>query len=77
VLRATAAAGDHWRPSVDLVDPSGIPVHVVAGTHELPELPGQEPHIFNFDTTCGAPTPRNVPGVPARVQRLGHLVLQS
>ena len=34
--------------SVDLVDPSGIPVQVVAGTHVLPALPGQDAHVFNF-----------------------------
>jgi hypothetical protein len=64
--------------SVDLVDPSGIAVHVVAGMHELPELPGQDPHIFNFghapERTNASQRPRRV---PARVQRLGHLVVQS
>jgi hypothetical protein len=28
---------------VDLLDPSGIPVRVVAGVEELPELPRQRP----------------------------------
>ncbi len=64
--------------SVDLVDPSGVPVRVVAGVRELPELPGQQPHVFNF----GASAPRTnsvqrPPRAPARVERLGHLVLQS
>ena len=27
---------------------SGTPVKVVAGIHDLPELPGQPPHVFNF-----------------------------
>ncbi len=64
--------------SVELTDPSGMPVRVVAGLHELPELPGQQPHPFNFGrdvrriNTCQRP-----PRVPARVQRLGHLVVQS
>jgi hypothetical protein len=86
VLRLADRSGATVRPlpetigglSVDLVDPSGIPVHVVAGMHELPELPGQDPHIFNFGSdlqrTNTTQRPRRV---PARVQRLGHLVLQS
>ena len=86
VLRLADKSGVTARPlpetigglSVDLVDPSGIPVHVVAGMHELPELPGQDPHIFNFghelQRTNTTQRPRRV---PARVQRLGHLVLQS
>jgi hypothetical protein len=86
VLRLADRSGATVRPlpetigglSVDLVDPSGIPVHVVAGMHELPELPGQDPHIFNFghdlQRTNTTQRPRRV---PARVQRLGHLVLQS
>jgi hypothetical protein len=86
VLRLADRSGATVRPlpetigglSVDLVDPSGMPVHVVAGMHELPELPGQAPHIFNFghdlQRTNTTQRPRRV---PARVQRLGHLVLQS
>ncbi|BBZ43782.1 VOC family protein [Mycobacterium parmense] len=64
--------------SVDLVDPSGMRVRVVAGMHELPELPDQPPHSFNFghevQRTNAAQRPARV---PARVQRLGHLVVQS
>jgi Glyoxalase/Bleomycin resistance protein/Dioxygenase superfamily len=64
--------------SVDLVDPSGMPVHVVAGTHDLLELPGQHPHTFNFGYDLRrANTTQRPPRVPARVQRLGHLVVQS
>jgi catechol 2,3-dioxygenase-like lactoylglutathione lyase family enzyme len=64
--------------SVDLVDPSGLPVRVVAGVHELPELPGQAPHVFNVgDEVRRANAGQRPPRVPARVQRLGHLVLQS
>ncbi len=64
--------------SVDLIDPSGMPVCVVAGVHERPELPSQRPHVFNFGdevrrTNAGQRPPR----VPARVERLGHLVVQS
>lgn len=86
VLRLASHAGAPTRPlpetigglSVELRDPSGMMVRVVAGVRELPELPGQEPHIFNFGrdvrrTNAGQRPPR----APARVQRLGHLVVQS
>jgi hypothetical protein len=64
--------------AVDLTDPSGIPVRVVAGTHTLAELPGQAPHTFNFDhEVCRVNTTQRPPREPARVQRLGHVVLQS
>ncbi|OBH90690.1 VOC family protein [Mycobacterium sp. E2989] len=64
--------------SVELTDPSGMSVRVVAGMQELPELPGQPVHDFNFGrdvrrTNTGQRPPR----VPAQVQRLGHLVVQS
>jgi hypothetical protein len=86
VLRVADKFGAAARPlpesigglSVNLVDPSGIPVHVVAGMHELPELPGQRPHTFNFgDDLQRTNTSQRSPRVPARVQRLGHLVVQS
>jgi Glyoxalase/Bleomycin resistance protein/Dioxygenase superfamily len=86
VLRLANKSGAPTRPlpenigglSVDLIDPSGMPIRIVAGMHELPELPGQQPHVFNFGddvrrTNAGHRPPR----VPARVQRLGHLVVQS
>jgi hypothetical protein len=64
--------------SVDLMDPSGIPVHVVAGMHEAAALPAQTPHAFNFGHEL---VRRNAmqrpPRVPTRVQRLGHVVLQT
>jgi catechol 2,3-dioxygenase-like lactoylglutathione lyase family enzyme len=64
--------------SVDLIDPSGMLVRVVAGMHELPELPDQQPHVFNFGhDTQRTNTGQRPPLVPARVQRLGHLVVQS
>jgi hypothetical protein len=86
VLRLADSCGATTRPlpesigglAVNLVDPSGIPVQVVAGMHELPELPGQQPHTFNFG--CHLPRTnitQRPPRVPARVQRLGHLVVQS
>ena len=64
--------------AVDLVDPSGLPVHVVAGTQPLPELPAQHPLTFNVghDLRRTNATQRP-PREPARVQRLGHVVLQT
>jgi hypothetical protein len=64
--------------SVRLMDPSGIPVQVVAGTHELPELAGQGPHIFNFGHDVHRTNAmQRPPRVPTKVQRLGHVVLQT
>ncbi|HME79858.1 MAG TPA: VOC family protein [Mycobacterium sp.] len=64
--------------SVDLVDPSGLPVHVVAGTHELAALPSQQPHEFNFGHALRRTNAtQRPPRVPSRVQRLGHVVLQT
>jgi catechol 2,3-dioxygenase-like lactoylglutathione lyase family enzyme len=63
---------------VDLVDPSGVPVRVVAGTRVLPQLNHQPTHTYNLghDVTRVNATQRS-PRVPATVQRLGHVVLQS
>jgi catechol 2,3-dioxygenase-like lactoylglutathione lyase family enzyme len=86
VLRLADKIGAAARPlpeaigglSVDLVDPSGMAVHVVAGMRELPELPSQQPHDFNFGHDLRRTNTPQLPGrVPARVQRLGHLVLES
>ena len=86
VLRLAEATGHRVRPlpetlggvSVDLVDPSGIAVRVVSGTHVLEPLPGQRPHEFNFGHDLRrANTTQRPPREPARVQRLGHVVLQT
>lgn len=63
---------------VHLTDPSGIPVHVVSGTHPLSPLPAQAPHTFNLghDVVRINATQRP-PRVPTTVQRLGHVVVQS
>jgi hypothetical protein len=64
--------------SVDLVDPSGIPVRVVAGMHALPELSGQDAHTYNLGHELRRTnTMQRPPRIPAKVQRLGHVVLQS
>ncbi|BBX43476.1 VOC family protein [Mycobacterium simiae] len=64
--------------AVQLTDPSGMAVKVVAGLHELPGQPAQTPQVVNTgpeDTRINATV--RPPRVPARVQRLGHVVLQS
>ncbi|MCV7401625.1 VOC family protein [Mycobacterium fragae] len=64
--------------TVDLVDPSGIPVRVIAGTHQLEALPAQTPHTFNFGHELRRANAMQRPlREPARVQRLGHVVLQT
>lgn len=63
---------------VSLTDPSGLPVRVVAGVNPLPELPAQIPHTHNFGHQTNRVNATQRPRrVPARVQRLGHVVLQS
>ena len=84
--RLAKATGSRTRPlpeaigglAVDLVDPSGIPVRVVAGTHQLDALPAQTPHTFNFgDDLHRVNEMQRPPRVPSTVQRLGHVVVQS
>ncbi|WP_431195990.1 VOC family protein [Mycobacterium camsae] len=86
VLRLADKSGAATRPlpeaigglSVDLRDPTGTRVRVVAGMHELPELPGQQPPMFNFGSkTLRINDPQRPSRAPAQVQRLGHLVMQS
>ncbi|WP_158852145.1 VOC family protein [Saccharothrix deserti] len=63
---------------VDLVDPSGLRVRVVTDTHPLPALPPQEPLTLNLGHgTARANTTQRPPREPAKVQRLGHVVLQT
>ncbi|MBP1820659.1 VOC family protein [Mycobacterium sp. OAE908] len=86
LLRLGDATGTRPKPlpdfigglTVDLIDPSGVPVHVVAGMHSMESLPAQAPHTFNFghDLRRVNATQRP-PRAPTKVQRLGHLVLQT
>jgi hypothetical protein len=64
--------------AVDLTDPGGLRVRVVADATELPALPAQQPLRFNFghDLTRSNATQRP-PREPAKVQRLGHVVVQT
>ncbi len=86
VERLAAAAGTRVNSlpqaiggvGVKLTDPREIPVRVVAGANESPELPAQQPHTFNFGhELLRANSTQRPPREPAGVQRLGHLVLQS
>jgi len=86
VLRLADATGARVRAlpetiggvSVDLVDPSGVPVRVVSGMHALPDLAKQQPHTFNFGHTTARTNATQRPArVPATVQRLGHVVMQT
>ncbi|WP_099022019.1 VOC family protein [Mycolicibacterium palauense] len=64
--------------AVELVDPGGVPVRVAAGMHELPALAAQDRHTYNAGHTVDRVNAGQRPArVPARVQRLGHVVLQS
>src|SRR5690348_4394848 len=64
--------------SVSLLDPSGLPVRVVYCGEHLAALPEQKPLILNFCTdhrrTNATQRP---PREPSRIQRLGHVVLET
>ena len=88
LVRLADATGTTVRPlpetlggvTVDLVDPSGIPLRVVSGTHQLEKLSSQTPHVFNFGPSHNvlrANSTQRPPRVPTTVQRLGHIVLQT
>ena len=84
--RLAAATGASVEPlaqqgaghAVSLTDPSGVAVKVVHGVQQLPGTPLQQPLTWNI---AGA-TPRvnatqRPPREPARIERLGHVVLAS
>ncbi|MGH3643357.1 MAG: VOC family protein [Mycobacterium sp.] len=86
VLRLAEATGTtlHALPeslggvAVDLADPSGVTVRVVAGTHQLEALPAQPPHQLNFGHEVQRINTTQRPlREPTRVQRLGHVVMQT
>ncbi len=62
---------------VRLYDPSGIPVRVVAGAEELPELPRQAPLMLNFGRVPRVNATQRPAREPARIERLGHVVLET
>jgi hypothetical protein len=64
--------------TVDLLDPSGVPVHVVAGMHPLESLPSQTPHTLNLGHELRrVNATQRQSREPTKVQRLGHVVLQT
>ncbi|HWJ81189.1 MAG TPA: VOC family protein [Nocardioides sp.] len=64
--------------TVDTLDPSGARVRVVAGCHQLPALPGQVPLVPNVGARVArANATQRPPREPAKVERLGHVVLQT
>ncbi|MFD5078635.1 2,3-dihydroxybiphenyl 1,2-dioxygenase [Streptomyces sp. NPDC058371] len=64
--------------AVDLTDPSGLPVRVVHSVDEFTELPCQQRLLVNSGRSVPRiNTTQRAPREPARVQRLGHVVLSS
>ena len=64
--------------TIDLSDPTGLPVRVIAGTHPLEPLPAQTPHTLNLGhELLRVNAMQRPPRIPTKVQRLGHLVLQT
>ena len=62
---------------VDLHDPSGVPVRIVADAEQLPGLPERPPVPLNFGEVRRVNAPQRPPRVPAQIQRLGHVVLET
>jgi len=64
--------------TVDTLDPSGARVRVVSGVDQLPALPRQTPLVHNVGGTVARENSTQRPlREPAKVERLGHVVLQS
>lgn len=63
---------------VRTVDPNGFPVTVVHGVEEQPALPTQAPLTWNVGPDRPRTNaPQRPPVAPARVERLGHVVIAS
>jgi hypothetical protein len=62
---------------VQLADPVGVPVRVVAEVEELPRLPERAPLPLNFGEVRRVNTTQRPPRAPGQVERLGHVVLES
>ena len=62
---------------VELEDPVGIPVRVVADVDELPQLPQRPPLTLNFGEARRINVPQRPPRAPGQVERLGHVVLET
>ena len=75
---ARAVGGPGGGVGVELRDPAGVPVRVVAGVDELPALERQPVHAFNVgDRTDRVNAPQRPAREPARIERLGHVVLET
>ncbi len=71
----TTPGGGH---GVTLRDPSGGLVRVVADVEALPALPAQQPLTMNFGSTINRVNAvQRPPREPSRVQRLGHVVIET
>ncbi|MEV0170170.1 VOC family protein [Streptomyces sp. NPDC050803] len=86
LLRLADATGTRVRPlppilggsAVDLRDPGGLRVRIVADTDELPALPGQQRQTVNAaDDLARVNGTQRPPREPSGVRRLGHVVLQT
>jgi catechol 2,3-dioxygenase-like lactoylglutathione lyase family enzyme len=86
LARLANATGAEVRPltgsgggvGVDLHDPSGMPLRVVADVEQLPELPRQQPLTFNFGGAVNrVNATQRPPREPARIERLGHVVVET
>lgn len=74
---ATARPGPGGGAVVRLADPSGIPVLVVAGVEQLPELSRQAPLMLNFGQVRRVNATQRPAREPSRIERLGHVVLET
>lgn len=64
--------------TVDLTDPGGSLVRVVADAHEAAALTPQHPQVVNVGSRVARiNTTQRPPREPARIERVGHVVLQS
>jgi catechol 2,3-dioxygenase-like lactoylglutathione lyase family enzyme len=64
--------------AVTLTDPAGVPVQVVARVEELPALPRQRVQTYNLGgVVARVNRPQRPPREPARIERLGHVVLET
>lgn len=86
LLRLAEATGIKARPlpehlgglSVDIREPAGALVRVIADVIEHPALAGQSVHTYNLGGSVDRINqPQRPPRMPAGVERLGHVVLQT
>lgn len=81
--RATGSPARHADPHIGghivrLLDPSGVPVGVAHGAHRTEVLADQVPLSFNLGSDVQRiNATQRPPREPARIQRLGHVVLMS